>query len=251
MEEQVEHGIPAIDRAMEIMDALAQGGALSIRDLAKTCDLARSTVYRTLNTLCAHRMVERVDDGNYVLGPRLLKLARAVPRGLDLTTIARPILDRLATDLGTSAKISILDGREALVIATAEAPGAYSITTQVGRRFPLHAGAASKLLLAFMPETARNGVLSARLDTYTARTIVDRAVLAKEFVRIRSLGYATDDGEYAEGVRAVAAPVLDGTGGCVAAVSVPYAAGTDAKRAAKIKTAVIAAGKELSVQLGA
>jgi DNA-binding IclR family transcriptional regulator len=247
----VEHGIPAIDRAMEILDALAQGGPATIGDLAKRCAIARSTVYRTLNTLAAHHAVERAEGDAYRLGPALLRLARAVPRGLDLAAIARPILDALAVELGMSAKLSIVDGREALVIATSEAPGGYSITTQVGRRFPLHAGAASKLLLAYLPEDRRKSLLSGRLEAFTARTIVARAALAVSLDRIRAAGFAEDDGEFADGVRAFAAPVFDAGDGCVAAVSVPFAAGVDTERAVRIRKAVAAAGKALSRQLGA
>jgi DNA-binding IclR family transcriptional regulator len=246
-----DNGIPAINRAMQILDALAQGGPATIGDLAKGCALARSTVYRTVNTLCAHQAVERAPNDAYRLGPTLLRLARAVPRGLDLTAIARPILDALAAELGVSAKLSIVDGREALVIATSEAPGGYSITTQIGRRFPLHAGAASKLLFAFLPEDRRKVILSGRLEAFTSRTIVARAALIASLDHIRAAGLAEDDGEYADGVRAVAAPVLDAAANCIAAVSVPFVAGVDPARAARIRLAVAAAGKALSRQLGA
>lgn len=242
-----EHRIPAIDRAVAILDRLAQAdGLLTIRELAERTALARSTVYRTLNTLEAHGLARREGERGYALGARLLTLARAVPRGVDIVAQARPALDKLAARLGTSAKLSIVDGDEALVVAVAERPGAYSVTTQVGRRFPLHAGAASKLLLAFLPADKQTAVLGNRLARMTPQTIVEPARLAASLAVIRANGYAEDNGEFVEGVRAIAAPVHDHLGACIAAVSVPFIGSVNAARAKAIRLAVIEAGREIS-----
>ncbi len=245
-----DHRIPAIDRAMDILEALAGPDPLTIREVSERSAQARSTVYRTLNTLEAHGLVRRTPTERYVLGPTLLRLARAVPQGVDLVAIARPVLDRLAGTLATSAKLSIVDGSEALVVAVAEAPGAYSITTQVGRRFPLHAGAASKLLLAHLSLERRRSVLANRLLALTPNTITDPAALADALEQVRTNGYSEDLGEYVDGVRAVAAPVMNGFGECLAAVSVPFLASADPARAEAVKAAVIDAGRELSALVG-
>jgi DNA-binding IclR family transcriptional regulator len=246
-----EHRIPAIDRAVDLLDVLANFSPASIKEICDRGKLARSTVYRTLNTLEAHNLVRREEGGGYVLGPRLLKLARSVPQGSDIVSIGRPVLERLAASLGSAAKLSIVDGAEALVVAVAESPGAYSITTQVGRRFPLHAGAASKLLLAYLPEARRTGILGSRLSQITPRTVTDPAVLSAMLTQIRMNGFAEDSGEYVEGVRAFAAPVTDSFGACIAAVSVPFVETADPTRADTIGQAVIKAAKELSTAAGA
>jgi DNA-binding IclR family transcriptional regulator len=245
------HRIPALDRAMEILDALATAAPSSIRDLAGRCGLARSTVYRTLNTLEAHGLVKRVEEGSYVLGHQILRLARAVPQGMDLSALARPVLDRLAASLGASAKLSIVDADEALVVATAEAPGVYSITTQIGRRFPLHAGAASKLLLAYLPEARQRSVLAQRLPAFTPRTITNPGQLKAQLGLIRSQGWSEDSGEYAEGVHAIAAPVFDAFDDLAAAVSVPFVSVADAGRFVRVRDEVVEAGREISRLLGA
>jgi hypothetical protein len=60
----------------------------------------------------------------------------------------------------------------------------------------------------------------ARLERYTDQTITDPAVLAGELAAVRADGYATAAGELEDGLVAVATPVLDGTGACIAALSV-------------------------------
>jgi DNA-binding IclR family transcriptional regulator len=246
-----EHRIPAIDRAVDLLDVLANFSPASIKEICDRGKLARSTVYRTLNTLEAHNLVRREEGGGYVLGPRLLKLARSVPQGSDIVSIGRPVLERLAASLGSAAKLSIVDGVEAVVVAVAENPGVYSITTQVGRRFPLHAGAASKLLLAYLPEDRRTAVLGRRLQRITPLTITDPVQLSAALELIRERGFAEDRGEYVEGVRAFAAPVMSRFCECVAAISVPFVDTPDSGRADGIMAAVVRAGHELSAAAGA
>jgi DNA-binding IclR family transcriptional regulator len=54
----------------------------------------------------------------------------------------------------------------------------------------------------------------------TPRTIADPAVLEQELEEVRQRGYATAVEELELGLHAVAAPVFDSAGNCVAAVSI-------------------------------
>ena len=243
------HRIPAIDRAVDVMEALAAGPA-PIRDLADRLGIPRSTVYRVLNSLEARGLVLRGGDNAYRLGPQLLRLARAVPAGFDLVAIARPLMDELAHALRCSVKLSVLDGDAALVVATSESPETYAVTTQVGRRFPLHAGAASKVLAAFGAPEVRERLLDGPLVRLTAATITGRAALRAALEEIRAVGHATDAGEFAVGIRAVAAPVFGPEGVCVAALSIPYLEGTDATREHAIRAALLRCAEAVSARLG-
>jgi DNA-binding IclR family transcriptional regulator len=217
-----EHGIPAVERAIEVMDALARQPGASIRDLANVLPIPRSTIYRILKSLEDYDVALRTADGGFELGPRLVRLARSVRSGADIVSIAKPVMDDLARALDCGAKLSVLDADAALVVAVSESPQTYSVTTQVGRRFPLHAGAASKILLAFAPDAVRRATLSSPLARYTSRTIVDRRKLERILDVVRSVGLAKDEGEFVPGVFAIARPVFDQSGQCVAALSIPF-----------------------------
>jgi DNA-binding IclR family transcriptional regulator len=246
-----EHRIPAVERAIEILDVMCgMGDAPSIKELAQRLDIPRSTVYRILNSFEAHGLAVRATDGTWAPGPRLLRYAQAVPRGVDLVTVAQPALDDLANALGATAKLSVLDGDAALVVATAESASTYSITTRVGRRFPLHAGAASKVLAAHLPDDRRRAWLEGPLARITDATITDPAVLGLMLDGIRALGVAIDRGEFVAGVGAIAAPVFDPAGVCVAAVSVPFLTTEAPVRVTAVEAAVRVAADRITASLG-
>jgi DNA-binding IclR family transcriptional regulator len=134
----------------------------------------------------------------------------------------------------------------ALVVAVAPGAGAYSISTQVGGRFPLHAGAASKVLAAHLAPASRAALLAGSLAGATPNTITDPVALAAQLDLVREEGIATDRAEYIEGVHAIAVPVLGPEGACVAAVSVAFLAAEPAGQIAVIEAALRAAGRDLS-----
>ena len=77
---------------------------------------------------------------------------------------------------------------------------------------PLHAGAASKVLLAFAPVVVREAVLTGPLPKVGPGTLTSRRALARELEAIREQGYAVSREETNEGAWGVAAPIL-GIGG--------------------------------------
>jgi IclR family KDG regulon transcriptional repressor len=99
-----------------------------------------------------------------------------------------------------------------------------SITTEIGKRFPLHAGAASKILLAHLPEPEINRIVAKGLPKYTPNTITKPERLKESLKTIARQGFAEDNEEYIEGIKALACPVFDAGSRVVAAVSIPYLA---------------------------
>jgi DNA-binding IclR family transcriptional regulator len=249
------HRIPAIDRMMDVLGHLERrpGGA-TIRDLVDMLGLPRTTVYRVLNSLQSHEMVRRSPDGVYTLGRRLLALAaRVVTTGqdYDLASLAMPHLERLSEELGESSKISVFDNDGALVIAAVQGKREFALTVVPGQRLPLHAGAASKILLAHLPAAELKDLIRAPLAGYTGHTITDAKRLTRDLAEIRSKGWAADKGEYAVSVHAFAAPIPDRTGKTIAALSVPFLAGADTQRMERIRAAVIAAAGAIAADLPA
>jgi len=244
------HTIPVIDRMMELLGAVEQREAgMTISDLIVVLGLPRTTVYRILNTLQRHDMVRRDDAGVYHLGGRLLTLASHViarSSDIDIAAICQPVLDRLATELGDGVKLSILDAEGVLVLAAAPGRREYALTVAPGQRMPVHAGAASKLLLAYLEPAELELWLSKPLIGYTSKTITDPKRLRGELLRIRRLGWAQDKGENAPSIHAYAAPVFTKSGKMVAALSIPFLSGTEATRMEVIRMAAIEAAAAIS-----
>jgi DNA-binding IclR family transcriptional regulator len=244
------HTIPVIDRMMEVLTALAHHEpGLTIRELTERLELPRTTIYRILNSLQQHNMVRRDEDGAYHLGRRLLSLASHVASRaseVDLAAIAQPFLDKLAAELGEGIKLSVIDSEGILVLAVAQGRREYALTVAPGQRMPIHAGAASKLLLAHLPPDELNDWLAKPLIAYTGKTVTDPKRLRSELARIKRLGWAQDKGENGPSIHAFAAPVVTGAGKVVGALSVPFLAGAEASRMEEIRMAAIDTAKAIS-----
>jgi DNA-binding IclR family transcriptional regulator len=252
-EAATKHRIPVIDRMMDVLGQLERrDGGLTIRELVTQLHLPRTTIYRILNTLQLHDMVHRDEDGAYQLGRRLLGLASHVATGastVDLVAVAQPFLDGLAHELGEGVKLSVLDNNAVLVVAAAQGKREYALTVAPGQRMEAHAGAASKLLLAYLPESDLEAYIEKPLVPYTGRTITDERRLMSELTRLRRIGWSQDRGETVPSIHAFAAPVFDTRNEMVAALSVPFLAGTEPHRVEDIRLAAIATAKALSAAI--
>jgi DNA-binding IclR family transcriptional regulator len=244
--------VPVIERMLDMLDTIEKrpDGA-TIRDLCDFLDMPRSTVYRILNTLEVRDVVRRTLSGSYVLGPRLLSLASHVVSSHDakLAGIAQPHLERLSKVTGEASKLSVIDGDAVLVLYVAHGTGEYGLNVKLGRRLPLHAGAASKVLLAFSPPERIAQVLGGTLPRYTTGTLANPDALRAELELIRQQGWALDRGEYSDGVCAVAAPIRDRTTATVAAVSMPFMGGRSEARIAELRKAVSACAEAVTADL--
>jgi DNA-binding IclR family transcriptional regulator len=254
-----EHRVPVIERMMELLTQLEQAqpgasGGLTISDLVLACRVPRSTVYRILNSLEAHEMVVRDPlAGRYQLGPRLRRLAAHLPGDpgwAGLSELAMPHLRRLARRVGETCKLSVRDGRETMCIAGVRGAQGFALNLLVGERYPMHAGAASKVLLASMQREEAARLVAGGLPAWTEATVTDPAALTAELAGIRRQGWAEDRGEYAANVHAFAAPLRRG-GEVVAAISVAFVADAPAERQKTIRACLVEAAGELSAELAA
>lgn len=244
------HTIPVIDRMMDLLAALEQrGSGMTISELTAVLQQPRTTVYRILNTLQLHDVVRRDDAGAYHLGARLLTLASHVASrasDIDLVAIAQPFIDQLASELGEGVKLSVIDNEGILVLAAAQGRREYALTVAPGQRMPVHAGAASKLLLAYLEPEELARWLNRPLTAFTSKTVTDPKRLRAELARIRRLGWAQDKGENAPSIQAFAAPVFTKSGKMVAALSVPFLTGTETARMEVIRMAAIETAEKIS-----
>ncbi|TVQ26648.1 MAG: IclR family transcriptional regulator [Spirochaetaceae bacterium] len=222
--------VPAVERTHRILWELhmASPQGIGASKLAEKLDLPRSSAYRLVRSLkVLGYLSETGVGGRLTLGPSILDIARSAFRSHDLVSVARPYLTRLSSICGQTVKLSAERGNEVEVLDCVESPHPFRLSARIGSRFPITAGAASKVLLAYMPETLQSRVLDEPLPRFTENSITDRNTMAKCLLEIRRDGVATDDEEHAPGIRALAAPVFDSLGRCIAAVSIAYLAASN------------------------
>lgn len=252
-EDSVRNGVPVLERTVSLLDLLERYPAgATIRNLTRELDLPRSTVYRILNTLLAHKWVRRTNDGVFSLGPRLTTLAARVKSDVasyDLAELATPVAQQLRDELGEPTKVSVRDGDRAKVIVAILGKHEYSPAPKVGTSYPLHAGAASKVILAHLSEDEVEQVLGAPLTRYTPKTIIEPDKLRSDLNRIRKQGFAVEMGEHSASVHAVAAPVFDHDGRFLAALSIPFLADKDAVMRERLRLGVVHAAAMISAKI--
>jgi DNA-binding IclR family transcriptional regulator len=206
--------VQSADRALAILAAFTESRPeVGVSELARELGMHKSTVSRLLGTLEGRGLVRRVGD-RFLPGPELARLGSLAAQGLALLPVARPVLARLATETGETVNLAVRQGDRALNVHQVATAHFVGLTDWAGRSTPLHATANGKALLAYGA-----GPVPGDLERLTDRTIVDRADLAKELERSRRRGYAQAVEELETGLNAVAAPVFDAAGACVAAVS--------------------------------
>jgi DNA-binding IclR family transcriptional regulator len=213
--------IRSVDRAVAILDLLAQDGWRSGADVARELGVHRSTALRLLGTLERHALVERdPKTARYRLGRRLPQLARVVTGELDLRHVARPICESLAASTGETVTLDVLDGDEIVPIEQSTGSTSFMSVNWLGRRTPAHCTASGKVILAFAAEPVRRRLLTRPLERRTPRSIVDVPELEKQLAAAREEGYARTFEELEVGLDAIAAPVFSADGDVVAAVDV-------------------------------
>ena len=217
------YSIRVLNRALGVLWALSDGRPRTLTELSSELDLSASTTFRLLATLSGHNYVTRdAGSGQYRLGLRCLELARAYHEASDLRRIALPEMEALRDDTTETVHLAILDQME--VVYLEKLPGLHAIgmmASRVGGRLPAYCTGVGKVLLAYHDASeVRAHFAQAGLHRFTATTVGNVDELLACLPQIRSQGYALDHGEHEAEVCCVAAPVFEGTGAIVAAISV-------------------------------
>lgn len=189
-------------------------------DLVQAAGLPRPTTIRLLDVLCQTDVLRIDPDGAYVLGPRVAGWGQAFLDRLDVRRYAKDLIEHLVEFSGETCFLGVLDGDSVLYIAAVNSPQAVRPAARIGSRNPLHCTAIGKALLAAHSTQERATLLTEPLHRRTPNTIVDPAALDQQLAIVQERGYSIDEVENEEGVRCVAAPVLDHRSDTIAALSV-------------------------------
>ena len=195
----------------------------TVLEIADRLRFSQSKTYRLVRTLVHYGLLETQNgSGRYSLGMNALRLGLLAQQKFNISVIALPFMKELSRLTKETVLLTSVRGNKAICLERVESeePIRYSLFIP-GASLPLHAGASSKVLLAFLPETDWDAVLGkGELQRFTPQTITDRAVLKAQLRVIRDQGYAFSDQEVDREVRAVAAPILNSRGELIAGLTV-------------------------------
>lgn len=214
--------IQVIDRAALLMDAIAaNGGAVSLKILAADTGLHPSTAFRILGSLADAGYVERDSAGHYLLGHKLLKLARYVSRGIDIRKEALDVMRQLRDELGETVNLTVREGDEVIYVERVSARRMMRVEQVIGSRAPLHVTAVGKLMLGELGDDfVRAYAQRTGLPAFTSHTLTSVEELLKEVHRVDAVTCALDNEEAEEGVGCIGTLIYDNNGKVAGGLSV-------------------------------
>lgn len=214
--------VSGIDRAFQILDHLVErGSAARALDIARGIGAPSSTVYETIDDLVARRVLTRDGNGMVALGPRLLHYGLAYRQATPFLPVAQREMQLLSAEIGESVQICGRDDDMMVVLAMAEGPGPFRVTSHVGTRVPLNWTASGRLLTGHLPDADRVALYrrGARPSpTGRAETDPGRLAAASRQALEEGLSVQLSESDYA--VACIAAPIVNPSGECAATISV-------------------------------
>ena len=214
--------IQALDRALDVLGALAGGEGLTLSAIAARLDQSVATTHRVLTTLENRGFAEMsADRQEWYVGAGAYRLGSAFLRRTNVVERSRPIMRFLMQQTGETSNLGIEKDGAVLFISQVETHESIRAFFPPGTLSPMHASGIGKALLSTYDEERLHRLFrDETLERFTTKTVVLMPQLRKELARSRERGFAFDDEERTTGMRCVAAPILDTHGEAVAGLSV-------------------------------
>lgn len=216
----VTDGVGLLDKAFQLLDQFTpEHPTWTQAELGRRTGVSKSTVNRLVRYFCTRGYLVHLETrGRYGLGPAAVDLGLRAAAHFDLGGAATPLIEQLADETGETSLLASYRPERREVVCVVQIPSpreGLRVFRNPGSAFPLHAGAVSKAVLAFLPDGERESVIEEPLKRLTGNTITDPAVLAHDLKEIKARGYAISREETYPGVYGIGAPVT-GPGGTIA-----------------------------------
>jgi len=214
--------IQSVDRALDVLELLASKNGMTLSEVSAELRQSPATIYRVLTTLQARGMIEvSATSQLWNIGPNAFQIGYSFLRRSSVVERSRPIMRDLMVETGETANLGIEKSDMVMFVSQVETHETIRAFFPPGTQSPLHASGIGKALLAhYSTGRIRRLLQNNTLEKFTDKTITDPEELLKEMAKIRTHGYAFDDEEKNQGMRCIAAPILNFFGEAVAGISV-------------------------------
>jgi len=208
-------------KGLKVLETLeAAENASSLTEIAQRLRESQSVVFRLLKTLAEHGYVQQdVATKRYTLGLRLWEMGARAAGRTGVVDAARPALKWLTSVTGQTSALVVLRDTDVLYVDIVEGLEPLRFYADLGARAPAYATASGKAMLAHHADLVP-GVVRKGLRRLTPGTITRPAVLRRRLAEIRRSGLSINRGERRDDIAAVAAPIFDARGECVASISI-------------------------------
>lgn len=201
----VESRSPAVTRAVAVLEILSQSRRpLTMTELARALDLAKSTVANLCTALEDSHMIRRV-DGRWALDYKVLELGQGFLAGTDIVSEFRTATAALPVASQETLLLATLDDLDVVYLARHDGSRPVRLASDIGRRMPAVVTSLGKAMLASLPleEMDRRLARVRELPAFTPRSHRTMDALRRDLESIRERGYAVDDEQNTEGITCV------------------------------------------------
>lgn len=214
--------IQALDRALDVLEVLADGDGLTLSELAAKLGQSVATMHRVLATLERRAFVEiTADKQEWHVGAEAYRLGAAFLRRGNVVERSRSAMWTLMQETGETSNLGVEKDGNVLFVSQVETHETIRAFFPPGSLSPLHASGIGKALLStFDPKRIERLFRGREFERFTTKTIGSLDLLTEDIEATRARGYAIDDEERTTGMRCVAAPILNVHGEAVAGISV-------------------------------
>lgn len=218
--------VQSLERGLAVIRSFSSDAPRqTLSDVARRTGLNRATSRRLLLTL-VELGYARSDGKHFELTAKVLDIGYSYISSLDLTDIAQPHLEAFSEAVNESSSIAVLDDTEVVYIARVPTKRIMTVAIGLGSRFPAYQTSTGRVMLAELDDDDVADIFE-RSDRRggTDRTVSSIDGLLRRLAEVRRCGWALVDQELEKGIRSLAVPIRDSTGGAVAAVNVSTHAG--------------------------
>jgi DNA-binding IclR family transcriptional regulator len=241
-------------RWVEVLNAFLREDEWGVRDLAAETGLPRSAVHRILHEMHRHDLLTAVPGGRFRVGPLLVRTALILAGRLDITRVARPVLERVTASTGETAILCLYapNRRQFWAVDAAESAHPIRYIWESLRDWnELHVGSSGKGILAFLTPEEQGDILTRLSDPIPGLRPLPKAVLREQLAEARALGYVVSRGERFAGAVGASAPIRDATARVVGDIVISWPDNrTSESREERLGVAARDAAAEISRALG-
>lgn len=213
--------VSSLARGLEVLRAFNRTRRkMTLSEVAAETGNTRAGARRILLTL-VHEGYAVADGKLFDLTPQVLELGYSVLSSKGAWDIARPFIDHLSEELRESVSAAVLDRFDVVYVTGTQYHRVISVGITVGARFPAHATATGRVLLAAQPDEMWPGIIqNIPLTPLTDRTVTDRQEFRRILEQTRTQGWSLVDQELEIGLASIAVPLRNASGGLVGAINV-------------------------------
>ena len=248
-----QYTLQTLEKGLDALEAFEKSPSdLTLTELSTLMRESPTVVFRILKTLEQRGYIQQDPASKrYCLALRVWEMGCKAASRVGLTDLVRPALRWLTRVTGETSYLGVVRGTDLIYVDVVEGSEPLRVYAEPGFRVPLYLTASGKAILAYRAPDLFRQVVAAGMKRLTPLSITSARRLRERLTEIRRTRVSINRGERREDIAAVAAPIFNRMGECVAAIGVSGPSSRfEAERFERVAESVRKAADDISAKLG-